>query len=172
MKRLLCISAMLLIVTMVPAQSLLTTNPKNYSGKMYVKGMDILSTPRYISFSDHAIISKSMPVPVVKLITVTFNFEKNIFIMDTDTVHFTFDGIQKYKDSLEDHVVLSFHSNKKEADKDRYELVWPEFNSPYLLEITKGEDGFELCKMILSHDKPELSPGDAIQQLLEGLMGL
>ena len=42
-------------------------NPLNYSGKMYVSAMEVLTTPRYVSYEDHAILSSEMSVPVTKV---------------------------------------------------------------------------------------------------------
>ena len=42
------------LVTVV-AQS---TNPLNYSGRMYVEGIEIISTPRNVSYEDCAILSQ------------------------------------------------------------------------------------------------------------------
>ena len=39
----------------VAAQS---TNPLNYSGRMYVEAIEIIATPRYVSYEDHTILSQ------------------------------------------------------------------------------------------------------------------
>lgn len=33
-----------------------STNPLNYSGRMYVEAIEIIATPRYVSYEDHAIL--------------------------------------------------------------------------------------------------------------------
>ena len=35
-----------------------STNPLNYSGRMYVEAIEIIATPRYVSYEDHAILSQ------------------------------------------------------------------------------------------------------------------
>lgn len=47
-------------VIIAAAQS---TNPLNYSGRMYVEAIEIIATPRYVSYEDHAILSQQMCIP-------------------------------------------------------------------------------------------------------------
>ena len=44
-----------------------STNPLNYSGRMYVEALEIIATPRYVSFEDHAILSQQMRIPSVEI---------------------------------------------------------------------------------------------------------
>ena len=50
----LCVAMTLLMTASAKNPKL---NPLNYSGKMYVSAMEVLTTPRYISYEDHAILS-------------------------------------------------------------------------------------------------------------------
>ena len=43
-----------------------STNPLNYSGRMYVEAIEIIQTPRYVSYEDHAILSQQMRIPSTK----------------------------------------------------------------------------------------------------------
>lgn len=73
MKQLISTLSAILITTVALAQS---TNPLNYSGKMYVTTIDVLSSPRYVSFEDHAILSTEMTLPVTEVTKILFDFEK------------------------------------------------------------------------------------------------
>ena len=44
-----------------------STNPLNYSGRMYVEAIEIIATPRYVSYEDHAILSQQMRIPSVEI---------------------------------------------------------------------------------------------------------
>ena len=57
-------------------------NPLNYSGKMYISAVEMLTTPRYISYEDHAILSSEMTVPVVQVTVAQFDFEKKVIFID------------------------------------------------------------------------------------------
>ena len=56
-------------------------NPLNYGGKMYVSAMEVLTTPRYVSYEDHAILSSEMTVPVMEVTVVNFDFEKRVVVL-------------------------------------------------------------------------------------------
>lgn len=44
-----------------------STNPLNYSGRMYVEAIEIIATPRYVSYEDHAILSQQCASLLSKL---------------------------------------------------------------------------------------------------------
>lgn len=73
MKRTLTFTAALLCWAAVSAQS---TNPLNYSGKMYVSSYEIVKTPRYVSYADHAILNSELTIPVTEVTTLLADFEK------------------------------------------------------------------------------------------------
>ena len=54
-KNIITIILALASVFIASAQS---TNPLNYSGRMYVEGIEIISTPRNVSYEDCAILSQ------------------------------------------------------------------------------------------------------------------
>ena len=53
-----------------------STNPLNYSGRMYVEAIEIIATPRYVSYEDHAILSQQMRIPSVEITKCDMAFEK------------------------------------------------------------------------------------------------
>ena len=55
-----------------------STNPLNYSGRMYVEAIEIIATPRYVSYEDHAILSQQMRIPSVEITKIDMDFEKGI----------------------------------------------------------------------------------------------
>ena len=63
-KNIITIILALASVFIASAQS---TNPLNYSGRMYVEALEIIATPRYVSFEDHAILSQQMRIPSVEI---------------------------------------------------------------------------------------------------------
>jgi hypothetical protein len=63
-KNIITIILALASVFIASAQS---TNPLNYSGRMYVEAIEIIATPRYVSYEDHAILSQQMRIPSVEI---------------------------------------------------------------------------------------------------------
>ena len=48
----------------------------NYSGHMYVEAIEIIQTPRYVSYEDHAILSQQMRIPSDQITKCEMDFEK------------------------------------------------------------------------------------------------
>lgn len=165
MNKLITIIASLFITFSAFAQSL---NPLNYSGKMYISSIDALSTPRYISYEDHAIISQDMTIPVVEVTKVIFDFENNNINLNEKDHKVKVTGIKKYTTDEGWNVVL-YIDFLDEVDK--YELVWRELGNPYFQEITKTDDGVKIARMRLSTRPTATSPDAAIMQLLGGYNG-
>ena len=63
-KNIITIILALASVFIASAQS---TNPLNYSGRMYVEAIEIIATPPYVSYEDHAILSQQMRIPSVEI---------------------------------------------------------------------------------------------------------
>ena len=144
-------------------------NPLNYSGKMYISAVEMLTTPRYISYEEHAILSSEMTVPVVEVTIVQFDFEKNIVDIDGKEVKIGKTYVKEYASDYDSTFVIYIEPS---GMGDSMELVWPENGDPYLLQITPNEHGVAICKMKLSH-KPVAATGeDALIQLLNSLGGL
>lgn len=163
MKKILISLLAVLIGTAAFSQS---TNPLNYSGKMYVSSIEVVTTPRYVSFEDHAILSSEMTIPVIEITKVLFDFENNIINLNNEDHKIKITGTKKYTMTDGSWNVVIFISFLDETDK--YELVWREYGSPYLQEITKTDEGVKICKMNLSTKPRSTSPEDALMQLLGG----
>lgn len=153
----------LLCVTTSFAQS---TNPLNYSGKMYISSFEALSTPRYISYEEHAIINRDMTIPVTEVTKVIFDFEKNIINLNDKDHEVKITSLKKYNSDDGWIVVLYIDFI---GEEDKYELVWRESGVPFLQEITKTEEGVKILRMNLSTQPTSTSPDAAILQMLGNL---
>ena len=122
-----------------------STNPLNYSGRMYVEAIEIIATPRYVSYEDHAILSQQMRIPSVEITKIDMDFEKGIVIAKEVV----------YVDLVN--------------EGDKAELVWPEFGKPYFQQITKTEDGVKIARMVLSRKPYVADESEALMNLLQGL---
>lgn len=143
-------------------------NPLNYSGKMYVSAMEVLTTPRYVSYEDHAILSSEMSVPVTKVTVVQFDFDKKTASVDGNEFKFVSAHVKKYSSDYFDTYVIYIEPM---AGEDKMELVWPEKGEPYLLEITPSDGKVDICKMKLSRKPVAISEEEALLQLLNSLGG-
>ena len=72
MKHITLIFVLTLATITAAAQS---TNPLNYSGRMYVEAIEIIAAPRYVSYEDHAILSQQMRIPSVEITKIDMDFE-------------------------------------------------------------------------------------------------
>lgn len=143
-------------------------NPLNYGGKMYVSAMEVLTTPRYISYEDHAILSSEMIVPVLEVTVVNFDFEKKVVTLTGQDIKFSKAYVKEYSsDYFKTYVIYM----EPMEGADKMELVWPEKGDPYLLQITPGEDKVSICKMKLSRKPVATSGEEALLQLLNSLGG-
>ena len=163
MKRNILIMMSLLYAVTSFAQS---SNPLNYSGKMFISSIDVLSTPRYISYEEHAIINREMTVPVTEVTKVIFDFEKNIINLNDKDHDIKVTSLKKYETD-DGWLVVLYIDFIGEADK--YELVWREFGTPFLQEITRTDDGVDIARMNLSTQPTSTSPDAAILQMLGNL---
>ena len=165
MKKIITIIASFAMAATALAQSM---NPLNYSGKMYISSIDALSTPRYISYEDHAIISRNLSIPVVETTKVIFDFENNIINLNDKDHKIKVTSIKKYTND-DGWIVVLYIDFLEEVDK--YELVWREYGHPYLQEITKKETGVEIARMNLSLNPTTTSPDEAIIRMLGSYNG-
>ena len=163
MKRTILIVMLTLVGILGYAQS---TNPLNYSGRMYVEAIEIIATPRYVSYEDHAILSQQMRIPSTEVTKFDMDFEKGIVSMKDSDIKVKVTGCKKYES---DHgwTVVVYLDLVNEDDKA--ELVWPEFGKPFFQQVTKTDDGVKIARMILS-SKPHVADGN--EALLNLLMGL
>jgi hypothetical protein len=144
-------------------------NPLNYSGRMYISSVEAISTPRYVSYEDHAILSTELSVPVVEVSKVEFDFKNNVILIQDKSTAITNVRIKEHTDEYSRIIVIYMDLVDS---TDKMELVWPDDDSPYLLQITPDDDKVAICKMKLSQ-KPVASSGeDALMQLLNSLGGM
>lgn len=163
MKKNLLITISLLMSLIAAAQS---TNPLNYSGRMYVEAIEIYATPRYISYEDHAIISQQMRIPSVEITKIDMDFDKGTVTVKDSEMKIKVNTTKKYNT---DHgwVVVIYTDMVNEGDKA--ELVWPEFGKPYFQQITQTDDGVKIAKMVLSRKPYVADESEALMNLLQGL---
>lgn len=143
-----------------------STNPLNYSGRMYVEAIEIIATPRYVSYEDHAILSQQMRIPSVEITKIDMDFEKGIVIAKEIEMKIKVNGCKKY-DTDRGWVVVVYLDLVNEGDKA--ELVWPEFGRPFFQQITKTEDGVKIARMVLSRKPYVADESEALMNLLQGL---
>ena len=163
MKRTVLITLLAFACILGYAQS---TNPLNYSGRMYVEAIEIIVTPRYVSYEDHAILSQQMRIPSVEITKIDMDFEKGIVTVSDNEMKIKVNGCKRY-DYDRGWVVVVYVDLFNEGDKA--ELVWPEFGKPYFQQITKTEDGVKIARMVLSRKPYVADESDALMNLLQGL---
>lgn len=141
-------------------------NPLNYSGKMYVSSMEIISTPRYVSYGDHAILSTELSVPTVEETPVVMDFVNNMITLPTSKIQVKNVEAKTYYEGLVETVVISMRNVE---NNNLVELVWPELGSPYFMECGQDEDGdVSIVKFNLA--KTHTMPSE--EALLEMLFGV
>ena len=163
MKHIILTTVLAIACTLGHAQS---TNPLNYGGKMYVESIDIMSTPRYVSYEDHAILSKDMSIPAMEIQKCILNFENKTVTVGDTVMRIKVNATKKYTEH-EHWVVVIYMDLVDEGDKA--ELVWPEFGKPYFQQITQTKEGVKIARMILSKKPYVASESEALMNLLQGL---
>ena len=143
-----------------------STNPLNYSGRMYVEAMEIYATPRYLSYEDHAIVSQQMRIPSVEITKIDMDFEKGTVTVKDTEMKIKVNGCKKY-DTDRGWIVVVYVDLVNEGDKA--ELVWPEFGKPYFQQITKADNGVNIARMVLTSKPYVADEGEALMNLLQGL---
>ena len=168
MKRCFAILCVAMTMLMTASAQNPKLNPLNYGGKMYVSAMEVLTTPRYVSYEDHAILSSEMTVPVMEVTVVNFDFEKRIVVLADQQIPFSKAHVKEYSsDYFKTYVIYMDPLD----GADKMELVWPEKGEPYLLQITPDEGKVSICKMKLSRKPVATSGEEALLQLLNSLGG-
>ena len=150
-------------VVIAAAQS---TNPLNYSGRMYVEAIEAIATPRYVSYEDHAILSQQMRLPSTKIMKCDLDFEKCTITVDDKVMRIKVNATKKY-DTDHGWVVVIYTDLIDEGDKA--ELVWPEHGKPFFQQITKTGDGVKIARMVLSRKPYVADEEEALRDLLMGL---
>ena len=168
MKRIVSLLASVLCGTVSFAQS---TNPLNYSGRMFVSSYEVLSTPRYVSYEDHAILSTVVKYPTTEVIPVYSDFE-NGTIKSGKTVHkIKVTSTKKYTLTNGSWVVVIYMQTID--GKLRFEYIWREYGHPYLDGIMKDDDGsYKIVRAYLSQTPQAASREEALIQMIENYGGL
>ena len=143
-----------------------STNPLNYSGRMYLEAIEMYSTPRYVSFEDHAILSQQIRIPSVKTTKCEMDFEKGVITVGDDTWKVKVLDVKKYDAAAGGWVVVLYLDVLESTSK--MELVWFPIGKPYLQMISKGENGFDIARMILSNQPYAASEEQVLWDLLRG----
>ena len=160
--RILFLTIALLASFAAAAQS---TNPLNYSGKMYLEAIDILSTPRYVSYEDHAILSKEMRIPSVEITKCLIDFEKGTLTVGEKVMKVKVNTTKKYITDWGWEVVIY---TELVDEGDKAELVWPQHGKPYFQQITPTSDGVKIARLILSSKPVVASEEEALRDLFMG----
>lgn len=163
MKHIAIIFVLALATITAAAQS---TNPLNYSGRMYVEAIEVYATHRYISYEDHAIVSQQMRIPSVEITKIDMDFDKGTVTVKDTEMKIKVNGCKRYEADHGWKVVVYMELVNVE---DKAELVWPEFGKPYFQQITKTDDGVKIARMILSQKPYVATEEEALMDLLQGL---
>ena len=155
----------LLLAAVSAAAFAQSTNPLNYSGKMFVSSYEVLSTPLYVSYEDHAILSSDVTIPVTEVTTLISDFEKGILKSGEAEHKIRVTGAKKYTLTDESWVVVIFITTLD--GKFRFEYVWREYDHPYINSIIRKNDGsMKIVRMNLSFRPQANSPDEALIQML------
>lgn len=109
-----------------------------------------------------------MTVPVVQITVAQFDFEKKVIFIDGKETKIGNTYVKEYSSDYHSTFVIYM---ELAGDGDRMELVWPENDNPYLLQITPSDCEVAICKMKLSHKPVAASGEDAMMQMLNSLVG-
>lgn len=162
MKRIITILSFALCGVIAFAQS---TNPLNYSGRMFVSSYEVLSTPRYVSYEDHGILSSDVTIPVTEVTTLLSDFENGTIKSGEDEYKIKVTNTKKYTLTDGTWVVVIFMETLDGST--RFEYIWREYGHAYLDTIKKQDDGtFKIIRMNLSRKPQSTSPEEAFLQML------
>ncbi|MCR5326406.1 MAG: hypothetical protein K6E37_06625 [Bacteroidales bacterium] len=162
MKRIIITILLALAVITATAQ---TTNPLNYSGQMYIEAIEIFNTPRYISYEDHAILTRSMYIPSTQNCVFESDFEKGVITIDSQEMKVKVDSTKRYDHDYSWEVVVYMHLQNS---GDPAELVWKEFGQPFFQQISKDEKGKGICRFRLSPHATIPTETDLLKEYFQG----
>ena len=94
------------------------------------------------------------------------DFDKGSVFVDEITMKVKVNATKKYNTDY-GWVVVIYMDLINEGDK--VELVWPEFDNPYLQQITKTDEGVKIAKMVLTRKPYVADEAEALRALLMGL---
>lgn len=144
-----------------------STNPLNYSGRMYVEAMEAIVTPRYVSYEDHAILSRQMHVPSVEITRCDMDFEKGTVTVKDNKMKMKVSDCRKY-DTDQGWVVVVYVV--LDGTNDKAELVWPEYGKPYFQQISKDGGRVRIARMILSRTPYVADEQEVMRAMVMGLI--
>lgn len=163
MKRMFLIAALSLASLTTMAQDV---DPLNFSGKMYVESIIAFSTPRYVSYENHAILSKDITIPILEITTCILDFENGVISIDDKEYRIKVTSAKVYDDYLKRETVI--YMDMLDCN-DKMELIWPEHGQPYIQQITGTSDGVNIARCMLT-TKPVIA--DPEHAIIEALMTL
>lgn len=162
MKRIISILSLVTVGVMTLAQS---TNPLNYSGRMFVSSYEVLSTPCYVSYEDHGILSSDLTIPVTEVTTLLSDFENGSIKSGGTEYKIKVTNTKKYTLTDGTWVVVLYLQTLDGST--RFEYIWREYGHAYLDTINKQDDGtFKIIRMNLSRKPQSTSPDEALIQML------
>ena len=162
-ERMCCVILLSFVSAVAAGQS---TNPLNYSGRMYIESMEVISTPRYVSFEEHAILSTQTRIPMKEVTRVDFDFEKGVIRFGNEESGIKVTATKKY-DTKHGWVVVIYANLLNSGDKT--EIVWREQGNPYMQQITPGKGEVRIARMNLSYKPVVRSEEEVIMELLNSL---
>lgn len=163
MKKSILTAVLCLACFAVVAQNL---NPLNFSGKMYIQSIVILSTPRYVSYENHAILSKDMTLPMPEIKVCILDFEKNVVTIDGSENRIKVTAARDCGSASERCSVIFMDMLDS---YDKMELVWPKYGQPYIQQITKSDDGVKIARVMLSKTPVVADPNDVMLEMFKAL---
>ena len=125
MKRCFAILCVAMTMLMTASAQNPKLNPLNYGGKMYVSAMEVLTTPRYVSYEDHAILSSEMTVPVMEVTVVNFDFEKRIVVLADQQIPFSKAHVKEYSSDYFKTYVIYMNGQIKRGRLNSTSLIEP-----------------------------------------------
>ena len=142
-----------------------STNPLNYSGRMFVSSYEVLSTPCYVSYEDHGILSSDLTIPVTEVTTLLSDFENGSIKSGETEYKIKVTNTKKYTLTDGSWVVVLYLQTLDGST--RFEYIWREYGHAYLDTINKQDDGtFKIIRMNLSRKPQSTSPDEALIQML------
>lgn len=162
-ERMCCVILLSFVSAVAAGQS---TNPLNYSGRMYIESMEVISTPRYVSYEEHAILSSQAKYPVTEVVRVDLDFENNTIRIGDETSRIKVTATKKYNTNYGWVVVI--YANLLNSG-DKAEIVWREYGNPFIQQITPDKGGVSIARMNLSYKPVAHSEEDALLDLLRSL---
>ena len=142
-----------------------STNPLNYSGRMFVSSYEVLSTPCYVSYEDHGILSSDLTIPVTEVTTLLSDFENGSIKSGETEYKIKVTNTKKYTLTDGTWVVVLYLQTLDGST--RFEYIWREYGHAYLDTINKQDDGtFKIIRMNLSTKPQSTSPDEALIQML------